>query len=153
MITRRFATRALAFAPLAARKAADVLRQGVTGSATSASISGYGPPSTSGESLGQGGQGASANMPAVPRHTAFELAMKIPALRSAAYEQAWRQNRCVYNVDPDIEVYRSFSPMAKVTFQRQRNVERSVWEESEPNQDAAMRPIFRFINNLMWGRE
>jgi hypothetical protein len=98
------------------------------------------------------GQEITANRPIMPRWRAAQLAMKVPAMRAAAFDTAWRQNRRVYQVDPDLEVYRSFSPMAKITFQRQRNVERHIREISEPDHYEALQPFKDFLNKTIWGR-
>lgn len=57
------------------------------------------------------------------------LANKV--FRSQIESIYYEEYRAVPGIDPDIAVLRSFSPMAKVTFQRQRNVESRMRSQQE----------------------
>jgi len=149
MITRRLFNRALPLAPLAARKANALLRAG--GIPNAASISP--PPSGWGQAPANAAEGLAPVTRVMPRHQAARLALQVPAIRDAVTEAAWQMNRFVHAVEPDIEVYRSFSPMEKITFQRQRNVERQIAQETTPGWQEAFEPLHRFIDNLMWRRK
>lgn len=85
------------------------------------------------------------------RWQAYAEVMRSPMLRDIARSAAWRRHRYVHAVDPDIEVYRSFSPMAKIAFQRQRNVEREMASFLEPDVDDEMEPVRSFVQTLVWG--
>jgi len=150
MITRRLFNRALPLVPLAARKANDLLRAGGTPSAPQMAA-----PAPSYGYVGQASANAAPSpvTQVMPRHQAARLALQVPAIRDAVTEAAWQMNRFVHAVEPDIEVYRSFSPMAKITFQRQRNVERLIAQETMPSWHEAFDPLHRFIDKLMWLRK
>jgi hypothetical protein len=151
VITRRMAAGLLGALPFARRTATEVLRTGVVTTVQSADrvgrTMGGGYP---GEQ--QGGQVNRAPVPLMPSHQAFRLALRTPHVRDAIMEAVWRDNRRVHAVDPDIEIYRSFSPMAKITFQRQRNVERELQERSEPDSGDLLEPLRKFLDWHIWGR-
>ena len=70
---------------------------------------------------------------------AARIILRDPAEMARVRAATYRKYRVLngLDVDPDIAVMRSFSPMAKLTFQRQRIVEREIEKESmEPLWDA-----------------
>lgn len=95
-------------------------------------LSGVGQTAACQEGPYQGGQSANVPQgPRMPEWQAAKLALRNPELRELLVAAAQAQCRIVLSVDPDIEVYRSFSPMAKITFQRQRNVQRVLDEATQ----------------------
>lgn len=97
------------------------------------------------------GEGQKPVEPRMPHWKAARLALKEPWIRDLARSVAFQQHRYISSIDPDIEVYRSFSPMAKITFQRQRNVEREIENiGTEPAYEAGS-AIQRVISKFMWG--
>lgn len=76
-----------------------------------------------GAELPQSGRSALPDM--TERH--YRAAYQIPGLREAAETILYReQMREVSFIDPDLAVLKSFSLQAKITFQRQRNVQRYI---------------------------
>lgn len=62
-------------------------------------------------------------------------AWQVPALRKEMESILYEENRYVQRIDPDLAAYRSFSLNAKITFQRQREVQRSLesgWFDEHP---------------------
>lgn len=69
--------------------------------------------------------------------------------------ELYAENRYVPVIDPDIAIMKSWSDMAKITFQRQRNVERALAELQEERWDRPQRYVRAFtqrLNKLMWGK-
>ncbi len=137
LITRRTAASLIGALPLAARN---------MGQSAKAS----GPP------IGvTGGQEADqcTGVPRGPKMQEWEaarIAVKNPTLREIMKSEFYSRHRVIDRVDPDIEVYRSWSPMAKIAFQRQRNVEREFLAmTSEPGWNIWGR-VSDVIRNLMW---
>ena len=90
--------------------------------------------------------------PLMPHWRAARLALNDPMVRELARAVAFAQHRRISGVDPDIEVYRSFSPMAKITFQRQRNVDREIEQiATEPLYESGG-IIQQMIAKFMWGK-
>jgi hypothetical protein len=67
-----------------------------------------------------------AQAPLMEWDAARKLALQVPEVLEAVKQEAWDQNRIVTSVDPDLMVLKALSPMAKLTIQRQRNVERHM---------------------------
>lgn len=59
----------------------------------------------------------------------WKAAWQLPHLRKEIESLLYENNREVHSIDPDLAVKKSFSYMAKVTFQRQRNVEKDLQED------------------------
>ena len=76
-----------------------------------------------------------------------------PDLYEAARSTCFYNNRNVDHIDPDIAVLKSLSPMAKVTFQRQRNVEREMAYWSNQEDMSITDRIHAAISELMWGKQ
>lgn len=87
----------------------------------------------------------------MPEWRAARLAMADPDIRALLVAAAYAQHRVVTSVDPDIEVLRSFSPMAKITFQRQRNVQRMLDSATEEPVWSFASKAHEFIKKIMWG--
>lgn len=140
-LSRRGIVGALAGAPFAAR----------LGTRPGAS-----PPSATmglGAQIGQGFAGDLnvANKPKMEQWQAMRLALLDPDIKALWEGYIYAQNRIVHEIDPDIAVMRSFSPMAKLTFQRQRNVSRSLQESTEPPVYDFMDKVQDYLHKLMWG--
>jgi hypothetical protein len=90
--------------------------------------------------------------PLVPQWRAAQLALSDPDVRALARSVAFSQHRFIGLVDPDIEVYRSFSPMAKITFQRQRNVDREINGMCSAPEYERASLLEQIIGKFMWGR-
>jgi hypothetical protein len=89
--------------------------------------------------------------PKMQEWQAVRLAMLDPDIKRMLIDAAYAQHRVISSVDTDIKVLRALSPMAKITFQRQRNVARML-------KDAAEEPIWgwgqrarEYIQKMMWG--
>jgi hypothetical protein len=114
----------MAAAPMAAKTvaesaAADLARLKVSGLVDGGSISGggiYGTPMPA--------QGAVGDPRAM-----LKRALLDPKKRAEIESLLFERYTAVGAIDPDIACYRSFSLNAKITFQRQRNVERALQEE------------------------
>lgn len=108
MIGRRRVLGFLASSPLAAKAAADEM---------AGKLAGVAP-----HGLGQGIDVPSSGQ-TEPQKDAIARALKIPGNRQQVLDMLWEDAE-VRSIDPDLAVLRSFSLNAKITFQRQRNVER-----------------------------
>jgi hypothetical protein len=91
------------------------------------------------------------NLQLMPRWRAWRQMLDNPTMREAVESYAWEQHRRVSHIDPDIEVYRSFSPMAKIAFQRQRNVEQMMQGLTAEPKETVWNATVEKINKLMWG--
>lgn len=146
-VTRRSAASVIAGLPFIGGGAAKAI---------GGALAGNGPKQ--GYASGGAGQSSMPNgqMPQGPKMQEWQacrLAMLDPDVKKLLIEAAYAQNRVVSSVDPDIEVLRSFSPMAKIAFQRQRNVAKAL-------KDATEAPIWswgqrgrEYIQKLMWGNQ
>lgn len=69
-------------------------------------------------------------------------------------DELFAAQRHVTAIDPDILIMKSWSPMAKLTFQKQRNVERALAElQEEGRWDRPQRYVKAFsdrLQKLMW---
>jgi hypothetical protein len=92
------------------------------------------------------------NAPLMPSWKAARLVMSIPEYRALLHERAFNQYRHVTHIDPDIDCIRSYSLMAKVTFQRQRNIDRHLEAMMEEPDYEREHPVHAYIQKLMWGR-
>lgn len=95
------------------------------------------------------------NFPKMERKAALALARLDPNWLAMVYEDAWlmQHQQAHIDIDPDIMIKKSWSPMYKLVAQRQRNVERHV-EMVISGKD--QEPIWGFkagdfIHKLMWG--
>lgn len=67
--------------------------------------------------------------PLMSHAQAMRLILKtVPELAEQVRTQYYEDHRRITYIDPDIDVYRSFSTAAKIVYQRQRDVERSIAE-------------------------
>ena len=75
--------------------------------------------------------------PLMSYEQALSILLKNKDFKNRYTSELYGEFRRVDTIDPDLQVLKSLSPMAKVTFQRQRNVERaldqqlngSIWNE------------------------
>lgn len=95
-------------------------------------------------------EAATPPQPKMPGWRAHRELMKVPMIRDMVTSERFERHRHVPGIDPDIDVMRSFSRMAKITFQRQRNVQRDLEQCAEdPGRWSA---VNRFLDKIMWGR-
>jgi hypothetical protein len=119
----------MAAAPAAAKGAADMAvaelsRIGVGSlGATQLGVGSYGVPT------GSYPVSCGPNRLFDPREV-MRKALADPKQRAAMASLLFEKHRSVGVIDPDIACYRSFSLNAKVAYQRQRNVERDLQEET-----------------------
>lgn len=112
--------------------------------------------SLAGGNIGQSIPSAIGQMqaPKMEHWQALKLAMADPDLRREFVSECYARNKQIDAVDADLLCLKSFSPMAKITFQRQRNVEREIKAMTSSSQlGFASGAISRFINKVMWGEE
>lgn len=89
--------------------------------------------------------------------TAMSLIRQSPTLMAEIREDIRkRQNEGGYNItiDPDIAVMRSWSHMAKLTFQRQRNLDRAVEQMFNLDLDrprSYVNSFERAFTKFIWG--
>lgn len=129
--TRRRFLSMLGAAPLAGKAVAD---QALSGIATAGNMGdgGFGPaPNHLSQMLGAEALYPPQNIAPSPfdlkqRNSLLKKALKIPALRGEIESLLYEENHAVGYLDHDLAQKRSFSLAAKVTFQRQRNVQRQL---------------------------
>jgi hypothetical protein len=141
-VTRRSAASLLAALP-------------VVGGAAAKAIAGQMPPPNPSGAYLQGdkaSQGTAAPIgPKMQEWQAMRLAMLDPDIKRMLTDAAYAQHRVVTSIDPDIEVLRSLSPMAKITFQRQRNVAKAIRESTEEPIWSWGQRAREYVQKLMWG--
>lgn len=81
------------------------------------------------------------------RRIVFNNKEVLDSARSFLYESHKR----IEGVDADIMVYKSFSPMAKITFQRQRLVARDLAQFMSPPTTHWAEKLQNAISKLVWG--
>ena len=89
--------------------------------------------------------------PLMPEWKAMRLAMLDPDIKAIMMDALWNQHREIHKIDPDIEVLRSFSPMAKIAFQRQRNVQRAIEQSTNEPLHEIFGKAREYIRKLVWG--
>mgnify|MGYP001585149150 CR=1 FL=1 len=89
--------------------------------------------------------------PLMPEWKAMRLAMLDPDIKAIMMDALWNQHREIHKIDPDIEVLRSFSPMAKIAFQRQRNVQRAIEQSTNEPLHEVFGKARDYIRKLVWG--
>ncbi len=87
----------------------------------------------------------------MPEWKAMRLAMLDPDIKAIMMDALWNQHREIHKIDPDIEVLRSFSPMAKIAFQRQRNVQRAIEQSTNEPLHEIFGKAREYIRKLVWG--
>ena len=84
---------------------------------------------------------------------AWKILLQNKEMRDEYTSTLYRQYKEINQVDPDLDVYKSFSRMAKITFQRQRVVQRVV--ESHLNtldyENGITTRIQNLIHKMVWG--
>lgn len=102
-------------------------------------------------SLGIGAGASKQVAPKMPHWQAMRLALANPDLRRQIISDMYDRHRRVDSVDMDIACLKSLSPMAKVTFQRQRNVERELEQQTVDRALGGFEVLQNFIAKAMWG--
>jgi hypothetical protein len=148
MISRRSAAALLAGLPFAGKAVAREIVNHTSPAGIGAIAEAACPSYYYGSSLKQ----EACRGPVMQEWEASRLALAHPKMRALMMAAAYAKHRNIVSVDPDIEVYRSFSPMAKITFQRQRNVEREIEQITTEPQWNLLSQARDFVSNLMWGR-
>jgi hypothetical protein len=128
MIARRAALRLIGLAPALARAVANE----AGGLATGINLGG---------NVGTPQPALSTN--GVNERDQWKAALKIPGLRDDLVSALYERYRHVGYIDHDIASMRSFSLAAKVTFQRQRNVARELYDNTNEGYWDRTRRIIR----------
>lgn len=84
-------------------------------------------------------------------HEARRIVLGDKEAISQARSYLFESHRRVDHVDPDIHVHKSWSPMAKITHQRQRMVERDLREFTDPPNRHWAEKLQYAISKLVWG--
>lgn len=95
--------------------------------------------------------GHNAIEPKMPRWRAARAVLGDPAARAQAEAFFYERHRVVHFIDADIEIMRSWSPMAKIAFQRQRNVARELENMMREPSASFFEQLQSKINKLVWG--
>lgn len=135
---RRGFLKRMAAAPLAGRMAADEAAKALAGIG-GIGVGGYGPPMTTArDNLREISAEACATTtgnPANPlnwrilrqmKDEAIKTALQSPTMRAKLEQTLYRMHRNVHSLDVDLAANRSMSLAAKITFQRQRNVQHEI---------------------------
>lgn len=121
----------LVAAPAAAKQIVDKAAADLAGvSVSGVSWGNPGPPSAHG----------TAGAPPIDPRKALRSLLSNAALREEYIAAMYERNRHVGSLDLDLATKRSFSLAAKVTYQRQRNVERQIEDESHADGPPWARP-------------
>lgn len=115
----------------------------------------YGYMGAQAANAGSGSQKGLLDTPLVQRDNALKMIFSNPASFAEICDELFAEQRTVFTVDPDIAVLKSFSDMAKITFQRQRNVERALAELQDERWDRPqryVRALSKHLDKIMWGR-
>lgn len=161
MSSRRSFLRLMGLSPIAAKAAADKAIADLSG--TNLSGMAFTPPeygNTGWQSLSSGAKASGPFDAGIETHAGrsklLRLACKIPKLAQEFEAELYEKHRYVGSLDTDIAIKQSFSLAAKITFQRQRNVERnreslcseegSSWE----TQDEFVKKLARRAREWMW---
>jgi hypothetical protein len=97
------------------------------------------------------------NKPIMSHHEAVKLLFKDNDLLNLYTSQLYEIERRngIPHIEPDIDVYKSFSKNAKITFQRQRNVKRNTEDRMSPHYGEGSYGILTWMNEkiskLVWG--
>lgn len=90
--------------------------------------------------------------PKMEHWQAMRLALQDPDIRREVLSECYARQRVIHMLDPDIANKRSWSDMAKITFQRQRNVERELESMTQANHlGFAGKLLQNFIQKAMFG--
>ena len=99
------------------------------------------------------GSGAKVNPQKMKPQEAWKILLQNKEMKDEYTSTLYRQYKEINQVDPDLDVYKSFSRMAKITFQRQRVVQRVV--ESHLNtldyENGITTRIQNLIHKMVWG--
>lgn len=146
-VTRRTAFSAFAVGAASMQKVAEVV---------AGRVAGQGNAMLNAAQLGVG-YSDRAESPANPHPrprryaTLQEALVRVPGLREQIRERLIDEHRVVHHIDPDLAILRSISPMAKIAYQRQRNVEQAL--ERILQGERIKTSLYGFINNVLWGDE
>lgn len=138
-------------------------RRNIFGLAAAAPIFGNALAESIGQNMTPGmgaqqlGVGQSAgNMPISPRmehKSAIRLIFGDTEALAEIRSELFAEQRHISSIDPDILVMKTWSPMAKLTFQKRRNVERALAELQDDRFDRPTRYVRAFtdrLQKLMW---
>lgn len=89
--------------------------------------------------------------PKMPRWQAARAVLGDPEARAQATAFFYERHRVVTYIDPDIEIMRSWSPMAKIAFQRQRNVEHELERMMGEPTDGLIDKLQSMISKMVRG--
>lgn len=81
------------------------------------------------------------------RRKIIQRVLRLPNLRGELESILYEDQRHVGFIDPDLAAKRSFSLAAKVTFQRQRNVERAL--QNQVYQDSTYQRVERWTERVL----
>jgi hypothetical protein len=113
------------------------------------------PPSYAGDACKQT---ADVARPLMEHSSALRRVLGDAFLRAQVRAQIYEELRYSSEIDPDIAILKSLSPMAKIAFTRRRRVERQLKEAFTFNFDQpqpyshARELVSRHIQSLMWGK-
>ena len=88
--------------------------------------------------------------PVVPSWQAHRLAMLDPDMRAAIQQMVAERHRSIHFIDADIAVMRSWSQMAKIAFQRQRNIATELAAMTTESTDWFGK-VHQFVVRIMYG--
>lgn len=143
-MNRRSVLGAIGIAPFAGKTIAGTAIGGQLG-VKSASLAG---------SFGEMPAQDSPKAPLIDRTQAMRMVLADKEAIAEIRNELFEEHRIVHAIDPDIAIMKSWSDMAKITFQRQRNVERAMAELQEQRLDRPQQYIHTLtkqLNKLMWG--
>jgi hypothetical protein len=153
MLTRRKLAVAFGSLPFVGKAIAKEAMTGLTGGNTSPypprpPVGPYGYPGV--EAAKQQLKDA-IRKPFISRQQATKLLLQNKELLSEITSQMYEHERIINHIDPDINIYKSFSPMAKITFQRQRNVQRQLHNLTGEHSDYWGDRVNAFFQKVMFG--
>lgn len=148
-MNRRSVMSLIAGAPVAAKRLASDLVQGA--GKMSEDAAGAADQRQRPRSWSDGAEGAKAIEPRMPRWQAARAVLGDPEARAQATAFFYERHRVVTYIDPDIEIMRSWSPMAKIAFPRQRNVERDLASMTAEPMERIYEKLHEKIGKLVWG--
>lgn len=115
-------------------------------------VPGVAPPSDDYRNCKTSGAGQAAeNAVRMPRWKAARVVLADPQMRADFVAGLYEHHRVVHYIDPDIEIMRCWSPMAKIAFQRQRNVERQLEAALNEPLESIFDGLHAKISKLVWG--
>lgn len=156
MTDRRSFLRLLGLSPIAAKVAADQAAADLSG-VTANGLS-FEPPEFGASWMGHSGEKLITDEIESHRGRSklIRLACKVPQLYSELESELYRSHKHIGSIDPDLASMKSFSLAAKITFQRQRNVEHmrgglcSEYNGSYEREEHLVKTVARKAREWMW---